>query len=256
MSLLETARKRVQAVLDEIKRITQYEFPYKGSEQALKKVEQVFNARLASLNALNDQSDLGLIRQTCSLGLRDVAVYLPLLGFIIRSTNVRNSFEVFRPLLRMARAVLEPATPKDQQQTQLIVSSEWEYSPFVFREIPGLLGFVLIGLPAAESPNPLLIPLAGHELGHSVWASNNSGVRAALRPAVIGQILAVIRGRWGEYQTAFPHIPITQAELDQDLAAIASWQPAFSWALEQTEETFCDCLGIRLFGTSYLEAFA
>jgi len=156
----------------------------------------------------------------------------------------------------MARAVLEPATPKDQQQTQLIVSSEWMYSPFVFREVPGLQGFVLIGLPAAESPNPLLIPLAGHELGHSVWASNNSGVRAALRPAVVGQILTVIRGRWGEYQAAFPHIHITQAQLDQDLAAIDSWMPAFHWTLEQTEETFCDCLGIRLFGTSYLEAFA
>src|SRR5437016_7626917 len=154
MSLLETARKRVRAVLDEINRIAQYEFPYKGSEQALQKVKQVFNARLASLNSLTDQSDAGLIRHTCSLGLREVADYLPLLGFIIRSTNVRNSFEVFRPLLRMARAVLEPNLPAGQtHQTELVVSSEWMYSPFVFREVPGLLGFVLIGLPAAESGN-------------------------------------------------------------------------------------------------------
>src|SRR5262245_20729742 len=122
MSLLETTRKRVRAVLEEINRIAQYEFPYKGSEQSIKKVEQVFNARLASLNALNDQSNPGLIRHTCSLGLRDVADYLPLLGFIIRSTNVRNSFEVFRPLLRMARAVLEPNLPAGQTyQTQLVV---------------------------------------------------------------------------------------------------------------------------------------
>jgi hypothetical protein len=245
MTLLETARRRVRAVLDEISRIAQYEFPYKGSEKALQKVEQVFNARLTSLNALNDQSDPALIRQTCSLGLRDVVLYLPLLGFIVRSTNVRNSFEVFRPLLRMARAVLEPNVPKAQQQTQLVVSSEWMYSPFVYREVPGLQGFVLIGLPAAESPNPLLVPLAGHELGHSVWASNTSGVRARLRPAVQDQILAVTRGRWVEYQAAFPNIQIVPAQLDQDIAAIASWQPAFDWALEQTEETFCDCLGIR-----------
>ena len=256
MSLLETARKRVRAVLVEINRIAQYEFPYKGSDQAREKVEQVFNARLALLNTLNDQSDPGLIRQTCSLGLRDVTIYLPLLGFIVRSTNVRNSFEVFRPLLRMARAILEPTIPKGQQQTQLIVSSEWMYSPFVFREVPGLLGFVLIGLPAAESANPLLIPLAGHELGHSVWASNNSGVRAVLGPAAVGEILSVIRSRWPEYQQAFPNIPITPAQLDQDIAAIRSWEPAAVWALEQTEETFCDFLGIRLFGTSYLEAFA
>jgi hypothetical protein len=256
MSLLEMARKRVRAVLDEINRIALNEFPYKGSEQALRKVEQVFNTRLASLNALTDQSDPDLIRHTCSLGLGDVVVYLPLLGFIIRSTNVRNSFEVFRPLLRMARAILEPTVPKDQQQTQLVVSSEWMYSPFVFREILGLPGFVLIGLPAAESSNPLLIPLAGHELGHSVWASNSSGVRATLKPAVVGQILAVIRSRWAEYQQAFPSIHITQAQLDQDITAIKSWESAAIWALEQTEETFCDCLGLRLFGVSYLEAYA
>jgi hypothetical protein len=256
MSLLDTARKRVQAVLDEINRIAQYEFPYKASGDALKKVEQVFTARLASLNALNDQSDPGVVRQTCSLGLRDITVYLPLLGFIVRSTNVRNSFEIFRPLLRMARAVLEPNTPKGQpQQTQLVVSSEWQYSPFVFREVPGLLGFVLIGLPAAESPNPLLVPLAGHELGHSVWASSNSGVRGTLAPAVVGEILTVIRGRWAEYGHAFPHVNITPAQLDQDLAAIGTWMQAANWAFEQTEETFCDCLGIRLFGKAYLEAF-
>jgi hypothetical protein len=133
MSLLDTARKRLRAVLDEIGRIAQYEFPYKGSEQALQKVEQVFNARMASLNALNEQSDPGLIRQTCSLGLRDIVVYLPLLGFIVRSTNVRNSFEVFCPLLRMARAVLEPAVPQGQQQTQLVISSELMYSPPLWR---------------------------------------------------------------------------------------------------------------------------
>ncbi|HYT94346.1 MAG TPA: hypothetical protein VEL76_36865, partial [Gemmataceae bacterium] len=257
MALLETARKRVRSVLDEINRIAEYEFPYKGSSLALRRVEQVFLARLASLNKLTASSTDTVVRQICSLALRDVVIYLPLLGFIVRSTNIRNSFEVFRPLLRMARAVLEPNLPAGGvYQTQLVVSSEWMYSPFVFREVPGLLGFVLIGLPAAESANPLLIPLAGHELGHTVWASTASKVSAALRPAVIDEILKVIRKRWAEYQAAFPNIKITQAQLDKDLAAINSWEPAAARALEQTEETFCDCLGLRLFGTAYLEAYA
>lgn len=37
---------------------------------------------------------------------------------------------------------------------------------FSFTDLPN---FVLIGFPAPESGNPLLIPLAGHELGHTVW---------------------------------------------------------------------------------------
>jgi len=71
-------------------------------------------------------------------------------------------------------------------QTKLIVSSEWEFSPFVYRSITGFPGFVLIGLPATESSNPLVIPLAGHELGHSVWERNklagyfNSRIRQSI----------------------------------------------------------------------------
>ena len=34
------------------------------------------------------------------------------------------------------------------------------------------------------------------------------------------------------------------------------WYQSLAWALRQAEETFCDFLGLRIFGWSYLEAFA
>jgi hypothetical protein len=256
MPLPEDARQRLRSVLDEISRIAEYEFPYKGSEAALKRLEQVFNARLASLNTLTPQSLPAAVRQACSLALGDIVNNLPLLGFIVRSTNVRNAFEVLRPLLRMAGAVLEPGIQKEQRQTQLIISSEWQYSPLIYRGIPELPGFVLIGFPAPESSNPLLLPLAGHEFGHSVWVAN-AVLRDAIRQSIYTEIIAVIQSRWAEYQQVFPHMSsYSPDQLDADLYAIETWLQAQNWALDQAEEVFCDCLGLRLFGASYMEAFA
>ena len=69
--------------------------------------------------------------------------------------------------------VLDGNDPANRE-TRLILSSEWDYSPFMYDQITDLPSFVFIGLPACESANPLLLPLAGHELGHSVWVKNDS----------------------------------------------------------------------------------
>ena len=46
------------------------------------------------------------------------------------------------------------------------------------------------------------------------------------------------------------------SDLPTCLLAVESWAPAARWALRQTEESFCDFVGLRIFGTSFLEAFA
>lgn len=257
MALIDFARKRLRAVLDEIARVAEYEFPYKGSVLALRNLEQLYRARQNALALLTPQSNPAIVKQACSLALGELFYYLPLLGFVVRSTNVRNAFEVFRPILRMAQAVLEPGAPAGHvYQTQLVLSSEWDYSPFIYREVSGLPGFVLIGLPSPESSNPLLIPLAGHELGHSVWIMNGRAIENTIAPLVRQQTITVIQNRWGEFTTHFPGLGIALNQVGTDLTAIEIWEPALAWAREQAEETFCDSLGLRLFGTSYLDAFA
>ena len=71
--------------------------------------------------------------------------------------------------------MLEPSISPLRRTTRLILSSEWTYQPQVYPEKDFLPSYVLIGLPAPESSNPLLLPLAGHELGHSLWRANNVG---------------------------------------------------------------------------------
>src|SRR5205807_4739983 len=212
MSFLEDTKKRVQAFLDEAAHLAESEFPYPGSKLALERLIQFFTARLATLNSFDASSDQGVVRQTCALDLQHQFTYLPLFGFILRSTNVRNAFEVFRPLLRLAGDIREPGVAKNARKTELVLSSEWDYSPFVYREMPELPGFVMIGSPSPESANPLLVPLAGHELGHSIWRKDNPSLQTTWEPRVRQAVLAEIGSRWAMFRAAF-NLTITQAQL-------------------------------------------
>jgi len=174
--------------------------------------------------------------------------YLPLLGFILRSTNVRNAFEIYGPLLRLSQQILHG-------DTQLILSSEWRmYSPFTYLRIPALPNFVLIGFPAPESANPLLLPLAGHELGHTVWSARNYSFK--YKKSIEQHIIDDIEKRSDEYQQLFAVDNLKPGEAETNIFVRRRIALASAWALRQAEEYFCDFLGLCLFDTAYLHAFA
>jgi hypothetical protein len=257
MQYLDYTKKRVQALLEEAAHVADSEFPYQGSRLALDRIVQFFKARRTTLDGFHPNTDPVAVKQTCSLVLRDLFTYLPFLGFILRSTNVRNAFEVFRPLLRLACDILEPGPPTIPKRTQLVLSSEWDYSPFVYSEVPELPGFVLIGIPSPESANPLLVPLAGHELGHSVWKKNKSALQRRWEPRVRQAALAAILQRWNEYAAIFPQFATSTAQFQTNTNAYTrTWAQSVTLGLRQAEESFCDFLGLRLFGWAYLEAYA
>ncbi len=250
---LEYACGRIEGFIEELERLEEIEFPYAHSKNGLDQLKQLFERKLLRLRGFSSKSNPGIVKQECSLALESLFNYLPLAGFILRSTNVRNAFEVYRPLLRLAADVLESTIPADQRQTKLILSSEWDYSPLTYPDVPELPHFVLIGIPAPESSNPLLVPLAGHELGHSLCAKHR--LPDTWRPQAKAAVIAEILNRWSEYQTKFP-VNIKQTEVTTNLFAVETWTPAVEWCLKQAEETFCDFVGIRIFGTSYFHAFA
>jgi hypothetical protein len=243
---LKYSKERLGAFLDEIQRLQGSEFPYVHSKHALQLIEDGFEGYLKELNKLGPSSDPGTIRSSCAASLTGLFDYLPLLGFILRSTNPRNAFEVHGPLLRLAREVVKA-------DIKLILSSEWDYSPLTYLGLTHLPDCIFIGLPAHESENPLLLPLAGHELGHSISAHRDP--LSKFGPIIEARILAEIRRRWKEYQTLFPDVK-DPAILDTDFWAQQTWSPAAEWARRQAEETFCDFVALRIFGESYLHAFA
>lgn len=107
------------------------------------------------------------------------------------------------------------------------------YSPFVnpfdtSLDPDGLSNCVFIGFPATESENPFLLPLAAHELGHPVWDS---------RPQLT---------------------PIAERAMNaaKSLTKAPDLSPVQPSARHRTMECFCDALGVRIFGASFLYAAA
>jgi hypothetical protein len=245
MFTIDYSRKRVTGILAEIDRLKQSDFPYPHPRIAMKLLDTMFRNAQSVLEKVSPASPVSA-NEACSNSLDLLYVYVPILGFLLRSTNVRNAFEAYAPLLRLARSIMGA-------DTKLIVSSEWEFSPFVYRAITDLPGFVLIGLPAPESSNPFLIPLAGHELGHSVWETERFSVKfkKQITDGILGELT---NRRWEEYSSLYPQYKKSDL-LDKPLLTYSTWTLAYTCALFQTEEIFCDFIGLRLFAESYLHAF-
>ena len=246
MPTIDHAKDRVAAALEEIDRLIQSDFPSQHPKDAMNALANKFKDSASALERIESTTPPDIVHTECSASLERLFVSVPILGFILRSTNVRNGFEAYGPLLRLAECLMG-------SNAKLIVSSEWEFSPFVYRGITDLPGFVLIGLPATESSNPLIIPLAGHELGHSVWEANQFGDKftSGIRQGVLDEIT---ENKWPEYKALFPQYE--KADLEEDWIGSLTWEPARQWSLLQVEEMFCDFLGVRLFAESYLHAFA
>ncbi|WP_289465076.1 hypothetical protein, partial [Klebsiella pneumoniae] len=86
---------------------------------------------------------------------------------------------------------------------QLLLSSEWDYVPFAYpQSLEDLRSFVLIGLPASEAATALLLPLAGHELGHAVW--KNRGIEGSTHATLQTRCEGLFNKDMGEFQKQFP----------------------------------------------------
>jgi hypothetical protein len=246
VGIVEYAQRRYGAVLEEVERLKQSEFPYSHSQKALLELENVFKLQLDALKKLTPQTTPQVAKVACSQSMYSLYLCTPVLGFILRSTNARNAFELYSPLLRLSRQILGI-------ETSLLLSSEWDYSPFVLMPTSFLPTFVLIGLPAHESANPLLVTLAGHELGHNVWQQQtlSSTYDSQIRTEVIR---ALENQLWPSYHALYPQF--TKGELETNIFARETWVPAHSWATRQLEEVFCDVMGVRIFAEAFLHAFA
>jgi len=243
---VDYAKRRYEAAIKEIERLEQSEFPYAHISDALLQLKKLFLGQLAQLNKLTAKSTPLIAKNACSQSLTYLFRYSPFLGFILRATNVRNAFELYAPVLRLARCLLGPTT-------KLLFSSEWEYSPFVYLPTNDLPECVLIGIPALESANPLVISLAGHELGHNIWSVRN--LEAKYETLLRDEVLIVIKTTfWPDFQKYCTQA--TEDNLISDMFVRQAWLPILAFAKRQLEEVFCDIMGLRLFAEAYLHSFA
>lgn len=238
---LASARRRVRAFLDQIDQLEASDFPHPDGREALDFIKQHFVIRQNSLRDLPPSVSEEVVREICTNTTVFLARYTGVLGFILRSTNVRNAFEVHFPLKRLVEQVIST-------NARLVMSSEWNFVPFTYPMNLDLLpDFVLVGGPAPESGNVLIVPLAGHEIGHSAWRSHE----------VKDKIQADLTKAIGEAIAANP------SERDRVLGELRKSGLDLSYlqnaclftAVRQLEEIFCDLFGLYVFGEAYLYAY-
>jgi hypothetical protein len=246
MSLSNNSKLKIRNIQRTIDSIANGDLPFVSGKRALQRLQAIFEALDDKLDrAIKLKDAENIASQASNINLKILQI-LPILGFILRSTNVRNAFELIEPLQTVARAAM-------QGKPELILSSEWDYIPFAYpQSLEDLRSYVLIGLPASEAASALLVPIAAHELGHAVWRNRalHSDFQATLDQRLQKQYQANI----AEFQKVFRDYD------EKDVFRREILQDAVSDSLEfaelQAEELFCDLFAYALFGASYLQAFA
>lgn len=247
MSLAVITRLKLRNVLGQIESQLNAESTFRAVPTALLQLQhifQMFERRLEKAVKLRDQESLLAISETINQKILHV---LPVLGFLLRSTNVRNAFELLEPLHNLSAAFLG-------KTSRLLLSAEWDWVPFAYpQSLDDLRNFTFIGLPASESANLLVLPLAGHELGHAVWRSK--GLEGSIYNTVLLPIEDEVQSRLQENPQRLPEYKgkgdlVSKGIFDDIVAG------AVDLSVRHSEEFFCDFFALALFGSSYLRAFA
>jgi hypothetical protein len=238
--------QKINELVSVINRLLDGDYPHIDSRSALERIKTVFADDLALLASVNESDDPNVILEYCRRANINIAKLHPFLGMLIRSSNLRNAFEIYFPLKTIAVDVVE-------SNTCVVLSSEWFFSPYTYptalQELPE---FIFIGVPASECQNPLIMPLAGHELGHVVW--RRRGALSAFEPNIRTAVISQYRKNWDRFKKIFG-ITIDPSRLDTDLFLRRIWTQSYRLASRQLEEIFCDYIGIFLFGRSFLYSF-
>ncbi len=241
----EFTRHKITAALETIDAVLAKSHPFNESVAALTAVRAHIDSFHSRVN--NRNYSIEIAKASCRAVLEQLSEALPLIGFLERATEVTGPVEFHGPFSRIVKKLLG-------NDAKLILSSTWIFSPYT-RTYPsdmpkGLENFVYVSFCMSESDNAFLTPLAAHEVGHNIW--NILQLSSELNPIIGQHIIETIQNKFPkEWKTV-----IGPLENIDDLVGQVSWGQAAIWAKKQIEETFCDFIGLFLFGPSYVYSFA
>src|SRR5271166_3109701 len=175
------AKQKLRSVTKLLDSLLAGDWPYGDAKQALGLLRDQFFSELQKIENLDPEADPLIRSAHCAQPRHLIQKSKGYIGFILRSSNIRNAFEIYNPIKLIGTALFGP-------QHRLIVGSEWNYSPLLY-PLPSQLpeDYILVGLPASEAQNALLVPTSGHELGHAIWRSTDINRRFSglIRQSVI-----------------------------------------------------------------------
>lgn len=237
---LSSAKRRIDAFIEQIDILAASSFPHDDGKKALAAIRTYCRELQDDLELpAGVRSDV--IDQLCVTLLDKVTNFTGIIGFILRSTNVRNPFELHYIVKKLViQALSEPVN--------LLISSEWDYVPFTYpMNVDQLPDSILIGTPAPESSNPLLISLAGHEVGHSAWRVYACTPKYS--DVAIAEVRREIERNTKARKELLKAAPLGALDYERVVNQCAGN------VMQQLEEVFCDLFGLFLFGHAFVAAF-
>jgi hypothetical protein len=96
--------------------------------------------------------------------------------------------------------------------------------------------------------------LGGHELGHAVW--RRFGLRGDVKETIALSVQQHMTDNWSRLCDSLQIGFAKATPPAENTVAIPYLKQATEWAVKQVQETFCDYLGVRLFGLPFLYAMA
>src|SRR5258708_37848642 len=121
LKVLAHMQQKVRDALSTLNDIEQGTFPHKDSQAAISALGKYFEDQRSDLQKVAKAIDvykiqtpdktlpthvLKLANQTCRRNAEALERLLPVIGFLLRSTNVRTAFEIYGPLRRLAQRVV------------------------------------------------------------------------------------------------------------------------------------------------------
>jgi hypothetical protein len=239
--------QKLNSAISTVERLLDGDYPHTDSKDALARILSVYKADKDLLNSLDFTAQNDTILEYCRRINIDLVRFKAFLGLLIRSSNIRNAFELYFPIKILALELLE-------KSTAVVLSSEWAFSPYTYPvALAELPEFIFIGVPASESQNPLIMPLAGHELGHVVW--RRKGAKAEFDPEIRSEIVKIYKNDWKQVCAVFGINNTSSDKLESDLFLRGLWAQSYRLAQRQLEEVFCDFIGLYVFGAAFLHSF-
>jgi len=237
------ARDRLDKFEEQIRSVERSEFLAASTLAALRCINDEVATLRSELTVAAAREDLEYLHNHVIKINQKIFSLTNYLGILLRSTNLRNSFEAYFSFEEMALALMGDAD-------RLILSSEWDSNPFYIPSPPAALSdFVIIGIPAFASRNSLLLPLAAHELSHAVWRQKD--LNSLLNLEADKAFRAIIDANEPKFKR--------DLSLKNDLFSRTRKENIVSECLKlvssQCQEMFCDLLGASIFKESYVYAF-
>jgi hypothetical protein len=190
--------QKVDSAISMVERLIDGDYPHLDSRDALVRILEVYRTDRDLLLSIDSSAAHDTVLEYCRRVNINLVRFKEFLGLLLRSSNIRNAFELYFPIKILSLELLE-------QRTAVVLSSEWDFSPYTYPvALPELPEFIFIGIPASESQNPLILPLAGHELGHVVW--RRKGGKKEFDPIIRSEIIRLYKERWPRFTHSFRYL--------------------------------------------------